>query len=155
PGDTQPYSSPTTSLTRLSSRLLLAGGLCGFISTHPPGGNTHRRDNRRGAMITGLFFYAGVGVIAFLYAMVGHGGATGYLALLSMTAMSPAELSSTALCLNVVGAGAAFINFSRTIDGVRPLALPLLVGSIPCAFFGSLMPLNADTYSLLLAGVLF
>src|SRR6478609_2684435 len=42
-------------------------------------------------------FYILLFVVAFLYASVGHGGASGYLALMAIYSVSPAEMKPTAL----------------------------------------------------------
>ena len=44
-------------------------------------------------------------VVAMLYASVGHGGASGYLALMALFSLHPEALKPTALLLNIVVAG--------------------------------------------------
>lgn len=46
-----------------------------------------------------------VGLVAFLYSSVGHGGATGYLAAAALLGMSPALARPGALWMNCVAAG--------------------------------------------------
>jgi uncharacterized membrane protein len=41
-------------------------------------------------------------VVAFLYASVGHGGASGYLALMALFGFSPAVMKSSSLLLNIL-----------------------------------------------------
>ena len=55
-----------------------------------------------------LFF-----VVAFLYSAVGHGGASGYLALLSLHDIAPEYMKPIALVLNLLVSGMAFIQFYR------------------------------------------
>lgn len=93
-------------------------------------------------------------VIAFLYAAVGHGGATGYLAVLSLTDRPPNEISTTALVLNVMTASLSLCFFARAKQLNFKLCLPLLIASVPAAFAGGMIPLDRG-YFLLLAIVLF
>lgn len=93
-------------------------------------------------------------LIAALYASVGHGGASGYLALLSLFAFSPDEMASTALILNIFVAGLALGNYVRAGHFSWPLTWPFLVTSIPAAFLGGLMPVSSEVYHGLLAVVL-
>ena len=60
----------------------------------------------------------GLFVVAGLYSSVGHGGASGYLAVLSITTYGTMEagwLKQHAWCLNLVVAGIAFFHFYRSL----------------------------------------
>lgn len=92
-----------------------------------------------------------VGLVAFLYASVGHGGASGYLAILSFFAFSRDEMASTALMLNVLVAGLAFWFYRRANYFAWRLLWPFLATSIPFAFIGGLLPVDARIYYALLA----
>jgi uncharacterized membrane protein YfcA len=92
--------------------------------------------------------------IAALYASVGHGGASGYLAVLSLTAISPAQLSTTALTLNVLVAGVALLSFAKAGHFRFSITWPFLVPSIPAAFLGAMLPVSQPFYFILLAVVL-
>lgn len=96
-----------------------------------------------------LFFF-----VAILYSSVGHGGASGYLAVLSFFPVLPALMSSTALLLNVLVSATAFIAFYRAGYFSGGLAWPFLVTSIPAAFIGGAVQVPTKAYFLLLAGVL-
>ena len=50
-------------------------------------------------------------VVAFLYASVGHGGASGYLALMAIFSFAPETMKPTALLLNLFVAGIAFYHY--------------------------------------------
>ena len=52
-------------------------------------------------------------VIAFLYASVGHGGASGYLALMALFSFSPEVMKPTALLLNLFVSGLAFYHYYK------------------------------------------
>ncbi|MEN9318759.1 MAG: hypothetical protein RL712_1329, partial [Bacteroidota bacterium] len=88
-----------------------------------------------------LFF-----TVAFLYAAVGHGGASGYLALLAILSMTAAHMKPVALILNLVVSGIAFVQFYRQKHFVWRLFLPIAVLSIPMAFWGGLTPLKEAMY---------
>ena len=47
-------------------------------------------------------------IVAFLYASVGHGGASGYLALMALFSFAPETMKPTSLLLNIFVAGIAF-----------------------------------------------
>ena len=51
--------------------------------------------------------------VAFLYSTVGHGGASGYLAVMAIAGISPSLMKSSALILNLFVAGVAFVSFYR------------------------------------------
>ncbi len=95
-----------------------------------------------------------VTAVAFLYASIGFGGATGYLAVMSQFGIAPAVMSSTALVLNIFVAGVAFLNYARAGHLVKRLLLPFLVTSIPAAFIGGYFKLTDNIYYILLYAVL-
>ena len=96
-----------------------------------------------------LFF-----VVAFLYASVGHGGASGYLALMALLSFSPGVMKPTALLLNVMVSLMAFISFYRARHFTTNILWPLIAGSIPFAFLGSLLPVSDILYKKILGLVL-
>ncbi len=98
--------------------------------------------------------YLLVPIIAFLYASVGFGGATGYLAAMSLFDIPPQEMASTALVLNILVAGISFSSFYRAGHLRRDLLLPFLVTSVPAAFLGGYFKITDDIYSALLYIVL-
>lgn len=93
-------------------------------------------------------------VIALVYASVGHGGASGYLAALSFVALRPDEMATTALTLNLFVAGMALVSFVRAGHFVGRLTWPFVVASVPAAFLGGLIPVPVRIYALLLAAAL-
>ncbi len=90
-------------------------------------------------------------LVAVLYSSVGHGGASGYLAVLSLFAMTPATMGSTALMLNVLVAGVALVAYTRAGHLPVKLAWPFLALSIPAAFVGGLIQIPDKAYFVLLA----
>jgi hypothetical protein len=92
--------------------------------------------------------------VALTYASVGHGGASGYLAVMALAGVAPATMSTGALLLNLVVASLSLAAFVRA--GQRPgaLILPFLAGSVPAALLGSWLAVPTPAYNVLLAVVL-
>jgi uncharacterized membrane protein YfcA len=95
-----------------------------------------------------------VSAIAFLYSSVGFGGATGYLAAMSLFDIPPQEMATTALVLNILVAGISFSSFYRAGHLRRDLLIPFIATSVPAAFVGGYVKLTDQTYSILLYAVL-
>lgn len=100
------------------------------------------------------FLFAAVFLVALLYSSVGHGGASGYLAVLSFFSFSPGEMSTTALVLNVLVSGISALAFLRAGFFSWRLTWPFVAGSIPCAALGGFVKVSASTYWTALAAVL-
>ena len=100
-------------------------------------------------LIAGLAF-----CVAFLYSSVGFGGASGYLAVMSLFNITARVASTTALVLNVCVAGVAFANYYRHGYLRWRLLWPFLITSIPAAFVGGALPVKQLTYQMLLNGIL-
>lgn len=95
-----------------------------------------------------------IGLVGALYAAVGHGGASGYLAVLSFTDMDSEVMRTTSLALNLVVATISFA-FFRKAEGFKwSLALPLVLGSMPAAMLGAYLQIPQGIYQLLLGAVL-
>jgi len=100
------------------------------------------------AVCIGLF------IISILYSSVGHGGASGYLALLSLTTygeMQSAWLKQHVWVLNLVVAGLAFIHYSKAGHHSRSKTFPFLLASIPFAFIGGYLRVDGTLYDTLLS----
>lgn len=93
-------------------------------------------------------------IVAALYSSVGHGGASGYLAILSLFGFAPAVMASTALVLNILVATLSSASYHRAGYFSWQLIWPFLVGSIPAAFIGGSLKLPPGLYYLLLAATL-
>lgn len=96
----------------------------------------------------------GIFVVAFLYSFVGHGGASGYLGVLSLTTMAQNVVASTALALNLVAAGIAFWLFAAARHFSWRLTWPFLVLAVPCSYIGATVKLGPSVYSGILGLVL-
>jgi uncharacterized protein len=97
-----------------------------------------------------LVFYLLLFVVAFLYASVGHGGASGYLALMAIFSMAPEVMKPTALLLNLFVSLTSFIQFYRGKHFIWKLFLPLAIASIPMSFLGGMITLDATLYKKIL-----
>lgn len=96
----------------------------------------------------------GVALIALVYSLVGHGGASGYLALLALSSLLPREVAITALLINLVVAGTSFVLYKLARHFSWKLAWPFLLASVPLAFLGSRLPIAESVYYALVGGVL-
>lgn len=96
------------------------------------------------------FFYGLLFLVAFLYASVGHGGASGYLALMAIFGMAPEVMKPTALMLNLFVSLIAFIQFYRGGHFMGKIFVPLAAASVPFAFLGGLVEVNVILYKKIL-----
>ena len=95
-------------------------------------------------------FYCLLFVIAFLYASVGHGGASGYLALMAIFSVAPDVMKPTALLLNLFVSSVSFIQFYRGGHFKWKIFLPLALASVPMAFAGGLVTVDGTIYKKIL-----
>ena len=100
-----------------------------------------------------IIFYLLLFVVAFLYSSVGHGGASGYLALMAFFSFAPQTMRPTALMLNIFVSLIAFIQYYRSGHFQWILFWPFAIASIPAAFIGGLIVVDAKIYKTIL-GVL-
>lgn len=101
-----------------------------------------------------FFLMPAIFVISVLYASVGHGGASGYLALLSLCGIAPNEMATSALCFNLLVSALAFRAFWKAGHFSSRLTEPFLIASVPCAFIGGFFHVSSSIYRLLLAATL-
>jgi uncharacterized membrane protein YfcA len=97
-------------------------------------------------MIAGAFLF-----VALLYAAVGHGGASGYLAVMALAGFEPAAMKPTALVLNLVVSLIGTVMFCRAGHFAWRLFWPFAVVSIPFAFLGGKLSVGAQEFRLLVA----
>ena len=74
-----------------------------------------------------------IGLVALLYASVGHAGATGYIAVMTLCGLAPGVIRPTALLLNVIVATIATVQFFRAGHFRSGIFWPLAAASVPCA----------------------
>ncbi len=89
-------------------------------------------------------------LVASLYSSVGHGGASGYLAIFSLIGIQATLLKPLALSMNLVVAGISFYLFFRRGFFKIQLLTPFIVTSIPFAFLGGYLGLDEWLYKIIL-----
>ncbi|GEM63696.1 UPF0721 transmembrane protein y4hK [Sphingobacterium faecium NBRC 15299] len=96
------------------------------------------------------FFYIILFAVAFLYASVGHGGASGYLALMALYGVAPQEMKPTALFLNLFVSLTSFIQYYRGKHFKKDIFIPIALASIPFAFLGGMLSIDDHLYKTIL-----
>ena len=92
--------------------------------------------------------------MALLFSTVGHGGASGYLAILSLTSFGTMEsiwLKQHVWSLNLIVSGLAFIQFYRKGHFEGVMTFPFVISSIPMAIIGGYIRLESNIYDIVLA----
>jgi uncharacterized membrane protein YfcA len=100
-------------------------------------------------MFNGYFLLI-LSFIAFLYSSVGHGGASGYLALFALFDLDTSMMKSSALLLNLFVSSISFVQYFRKGFFNLKLFLCFAITSIPLAFFGGTIQLNPIIYKRIL-----
>ncbi|MDG1731077.1 MAG: sulfite exporter TauE/SafE family protein [Algibacter sp.] len=93
-------------------------------------------------------------VVSFLYSSVGHGGASGYLALMALFSFAPESMKPTALLLNIFVAGISFYYYYKAGFFNKKLFFSFAIASIPLAYFGGTLEVDASIYKKILAVLL-
>ena len=91
-----------------------------------------------------------IAAVAFAYAMVGHGGASGYLALMGIAGFAPDTMKPAALLLNLCVSIIAFAQFLRAGHFRWNSFWPFALLSVPCAFVGAGIELDPLVYKRIL-----
>lgn len=100
------------------------------------------------------FLTVAVLVVAFLYSCVGHAGASGYIAVMTLFSLAPAEIKPTALVLNILVASIGTWQFWRAGHFSWALFWPFAVLAMPMAFLGGYMNLPTAVFKVLVGVVL-
>jgi uncharacterized membrane protein YfcA len=98
-----------------------------------------------------LLFFILLVVVAFLYSSVGHGGASGYLALMAVFAFAPETMRPIALLLNIFVSLIAFFQYYRAGFFSWSLFWPFAIASFPAAFLGGMIAVDVGLYKKILA----
>lgn len=93
-------------------------------------------------------------MVAFLYSSVGHGGASGYLALMAIFYFPVLVMKPSALLLNLFVSGISFFFYYRKEFFKPKLFYPFAITSLPAAFVGGMTPLENSFYKIVLGIVL-
>ncbi len=100
-------------------------------------------------LLAALIFLA-----ALLYASVGHGGASGYLAAMALVDTPVGVMRPTALMLNILVSLIATVRFAKAGAFSGHIFWPLALASIPCAYIGGRLDLPSHLYKPLVGAVL-
>ena len=101
-----------------------------------------------------IFLFLAIGVIAFLYSSVGHAGASGYIAVMTLFGLSTATIRPTALVLNILVALIGSFQFWRAGHFSWKLFWPFALLSVPTAYFGGYLQLPARVLKIIIGLVL-
>lgn len=92
--------------------------------------------------------------VAFLYSSVGHAGASGYIAVLTLFNLAPATIKPTALVLNICVSILAGIQFHRAGHFSWRLFWPFAALSIPMAYVGGYANLPTRVFQVMVGIIL-
>jgi len=93
-------------------------------------------------------------VAAYMYSSVGHGGASAYLTVMSLFGLGIDEMRSSALILNLIVATIASVQFGTQGHFRWRLFLPFAVTSVPFAYLGARLHIDARVYHMMLGACL-
>ena len=97
---------------------------------------------------------AALAVVAFLYASVGHAGASGYIAVLALAGLPAEQIKPLALILNTLVASVGCWNFLRAGHLPWRRIWPVYLLAIPGAFLGGWLNLPSLWFRRLVGAVL-
>src|SRR2546423_12810996 len=101
-----------------------------------------------------ILLFLAVGLIAFLYSSVGHAGASGYIATMTLFGLAPTVIRPTALVLNILVASIGAFQFWRAGYFSWKLFWPFALFSIPAAYVGGYLQPSASLLRILIGVVL-
>lgn len=101
-----------------------------------------------------LFFLFTLFLIALLYSSVGHAGASGYIAVMTLFSMAPAEIKPLALALNIIVASIGSWQFWRAGHFQWRLFWPFALLAFPLAFVGGYLNVSTKVFQVLVGMVL-
>ena len=101
-----------------------------------------------------LILSGGVFIVAALYSSVGHAGASGYIAVMSLLSMAPSVIKPSALALNILVASIATFQFARAGHFSWRLFWPFATLAVPAAFVGGYLTLPTQAFKVVLGLVL-
>ena len=101
-----------------------------------------------------LTLTAAVFVVAVLYSSVGHAGASGYIAVMSLLSLAPAEIKPIALTLNILVASIGTWQFWRAGHFSWSLFWPFALLSAPLAFLGGYLNLPGHLFKIIVGIIL-
>ncbi|MBF0574312.1 MAG: sulfite exporter TauE/SafE family protein [Desulfamplus sp.] len=94
-----------------------------------------------------------ISITAFLYSSVGHAGASGYIAVMSLLSIPILLIKPTSLYLNIIVAIISSTQFIQNKHFSFKLFFPFIITSIPMAFIGGYLKLPIEVIKIFM-GVL-
>src|SRR5437899_1140527 len=101
-----------------------------------------------------IFLFLAIGLVAFLYSSVGHAGASGYIATMTLFGVAPTIIRPTALVLNILVASIGAFQFWRAGHFSWKLFWPFALLSIPAAYLGGYLLPSVSILKILICVVL-
>ena len=93
-------------------------------------------------------------LVSLLYSSVGHAGASGYIAVMTLFDIAPEEIRPTALALNILVASIGTWQFYRAGHFAWSLFWPFAILSVPMAFAGGYISVPTSAFKMLVGAVL-
>ena len=101
-----------------------------------------------------LLLIAAIALVGFLYSSVGHAGASGYIAVMSLAGLTPEVIKPAALTLNILVASITAGQFYRAGHFSWSLFWPFALMAIPMAFLGGYLDLPTHAFKVLVGAIL-
>ncbi|MBM4165635.1 MAG: sulfite exporter TauE/SafE family protein [Ignavibacteria bacterium] len=101
-----------------------------------------------------LILFVAIFTVAFLYSSVGHAGASGYIAVMTLFGLSVAVIKPSALVLNIAVACLTSYQFWKAGHFSWKLFFPFAMTSVPFAFLGGYITLPTLILKIILGVVL-
>jgi uncharacterized membrane protein YfcA len=101
-----------------------------------------------------ILLFLAIGLIAFLYSSVGHAGASGYIATMTLFGIAATTIRPTALVLNILVATIGSFQFWRAGHFSWKLFWPFALLSIPAAYLGGYLQPSTALLRILIGIVL-
>jgi len=95
-----------------------------------------------------------IAAVAFLYSSVGHAGASGFIAVMSLMSLAPEVIRPTALTLNILVATITFAQFYRVGYFSWKIFWPFALFAVPFAFVGGNLNLPTEWFKRIVGCVL-
>ena len=106
-------------------------------------------------MLDALIFLIPFFLVSFLYSTVGHGGASGYIAVMALLAVDLALFRSTALGLNIIVSFLGSLAFIKAGYFSGKLFWPITLAAVPFAYIGGSLEIQTGHFRVILGLALF
>jgi len=101
-----------------------------------------------------FFFLIALAGIAFCYSAVGHGGASGYIAMFALFGMVSPNMKSFVLVMNLAVASISFFQYYKQGYFNIKYFFPFGLGATPMAYLGASIKIDASIYQYILSAFL-